>query len=119
MATPDTFNPASAKELLEALEDDAGEALTGYWNIVKVRISDNLKVLSETTIRTAEARLKGEITDADVDSILISQEHLINSLLITTNAIPYIAAQKALNAIFRVIGIVVSNRTGGLINPFP
>lgn len=119
MAVDPNFNPQDADELVEALTAEAKGALTGYWKTVRPRIEDNLKILSETSLRTAESRLKGQITDADVDAILYVQEQQLNSLLIMVQGVPYIAAQKALNAVFKVIGIVISNRTGGLLNPFP
>ena len=117
MSDLSTFDPASVQDLIDKIEDDAGTALTQYWNVAKARIGENTRVLAETTVRVAKGLADGSLSEADADSILYVQEQLFNATLNSVRNMPYVAAQKGLNAIFKVVGWVVFNRTG--INLFP
>ena len=111
-----TYKPSSVDDLLKGLVSTAITAAGNAWNKVKDDITAHLSLIAQQTISTKGKLLSGEITDKEADHTFSLLEINLNSALLEAVVLPYIVAQKLLDAVFSVVVAVIKNYTGLSLN---
>jgi hypothetical protein len=111
------FNPADVDELLDRLGGELTNVASDWWRDNKDKIGGYLTYLATATIETREALAEGRITQEYADIIMHDQELAFKQTLQFARFMTLVLAQKLYDAVFRVIGWVIFNRTG--VNLWP
>lgn len=111
-----TFNPSSFDDLLKAFLDEGGAAIGGSIEDMKV-VPGHLKTLAEATLKTGKALAEGRISAQTAEELMRDRKETFIQLLEFEAFMGLVVAQKLTDAVFRVIGAAIRNRTG--INLIP
>jgi hypothetical protein len=112
MADLATFNPTDVDELFDQLVSEvSGEAKT-WWTKNKGLMTGYLKSLAEASMQTTIALHNKQITAAQANRAFRAQKLAFEQTLDFSKLMTLVLAQRLLDAIFRVIGWVILNRTG-------
>ena len=106
-----TFNPASADDLFEAIVEEGGRALGRPLENVQA-VSGHLRQLAEDSLKTARALAEGRIDAETARDAFEGRRQALLQLGEFVELQALQAAQRAADAIFRVIGAAIRNRTG-------
>ena len=106
-----TFNPATAEELFRALVREGGEALGRPLDNVQA-VAGHLHQLAEDSLKTARALVEGRIDEQTAREAFAARKRLLLQIGEFVELQALQAAQRAADAIFRVIGAAIRNRTG-------
>ena len=111
-----TFNPQNLDELFHGLIEEGRAAVGGAVDNVAA-VPAHLKTLAEATLKTAAALAEGRIDAETAKEIFEDRKATLKQALEFEAYMALVVAQKLTDAVFRVIGAAIRNRTG--INLFP
>ena len=114
---PDTFDPDSVGDLVQAILGDLRDLSARWWNENASLVEGYTRSLAEATMQTRTALIEKRIRPDEADRIMHMQELAFNSLIHFTKFMTFSLAQKALDRTFRLVGLAIFNRTG--VNLFP
>ena len=106
-----SFNPASVGELLRAMLDEGGRALGRPLDNVQA-LEGYLRGLAEDSLATAEALAEGRISERAAQRAFDDRQAELVEMREFVELQALQGAQRAADAIFRVIGAAIRNRTG-------
>jgi hypothetical protein len=106
-----TFKPASADELFKAILREGGQALGKPLENVQA-VAGHLRLLAEDSLKTAKALVEGRIDEQTAREAFEGRKQALLQLRAFVELQALQAAQRAADAIFRVIGAAIRNRTG-------
>ena len=105
------FSPASFDELLEVLVAEGGEAIgTPLENIQAV--TGYLRILADGSMKTMRALAEGRIDAQTAADVLAERKEVLVQTAEFTGLMGLVAAQRLADAVFRVVGWAILNRTG-------
>ena len=115
------FNPTSLDALLDAMLTEGSNAVDGVLEDA-VAVRAHLKTLADASLKTMKALGAGTISADTAAEIMEERKDVLGQMLEFELFLAHVAAQKLTDAIFRVIGWAVFNRTGinlvpGLVQP--
>ena len=115
------FNPGSFDELFGAIVREGEQALGRPITNVQ-SVAGHLRSLTEASLKTAAALAEGRIDEEAAREAFESRKRVLLQMSEFVQLQTLQAAQRAADAIFRVIGWAILNRTGinvapGLVNP--
>ena len=111
------FNPETVGELFDRLGDELKGVATDWWNENHESVGGYLTYLATATLQTRAALVEGRISQEYADIIMHDQELAFKQTLQFATFMTLVLAQKLYDAVFRVIGSVIFNRTG--VNLWP
>lgn len=115
------FNPGSIDELLGAILDEGKQAVGRPIENVQA-VAGYLRGLAKDSLETAKALAEGRITEQAAKRAFEGRQAELVEIREFVELTGLQAAQRATDAIFRVIGWAIFNRTGiniapGLVTP--
>jgi hypothetical protein len=111
-----TFNPTSFDQLFNAFVEEGSAAING--NVADIKaVPAHLKTLAKAALKTAQALAEGRIDKETAGDALQAQKDAFKQALEFEAFMALVVAQKLTDAVFRVIGAAIRNRTG--INLIP
>lgn len=108
----DDFKPETAKELSDGIFAYLALEIGKEWISIRKEIAQHVRAVSVRAMETKTLLAAGRITPAQADFELHGQEYYLNNIILLSTIIPYVLAQKVLNAIFKVINVAIKNWTG-------
>ncbi|WP_324748779.1 hypothetical protein SH591_08655 [Sphingomonas sp. LY54] len=115
------FNPTSLDALLDAMLTEGRSAVEGVLDDA-ITVRAHLKTLADASLKTMKALGEGTISAETAAEIMEERKKVLGQMLEFELFLAHVAAQKLIDAIFRVIGWALFNRTGinlvpGLVQP--
>jgi hypothetical protein len=111
------FNPVDVSELLDRLGDELTTVASDWWQENKDTVGGYLTYLATATLQTRAALAAGTIDEQYADIVMHDQELAFKQTLQFATFMTLVLAQQLYDAVFRVIGWVIFNRTG--VNLWP
>jgi dsDNA-specific endonuclease/ATPase MutS2 len=116
-----SFNPTNANDLFRTIIQEGEQALGRPIENVQ-SLAGHLRRLAEDSLKTAEALLEGRIDAQTAQEAFEGRKEVLLQMREFVELTALQAAQRAADAIFRVIGWAIFNRTGinvapGLVHP--
>jgi hypothetical protein len=106
-----TFNPTSFDDLFKAFVDEGSAAIGTSIKDIKA-VPGHLKTLAEATLKTAAALAEGRISAETAKEIMVDRKETFKQALEFEAFMALVVAQKLTDAVFKVIGAAIKNRTG-------
>ncbi|MEA1014117.1 hypothetical protein [Sphingosinicella sp. LY1275] len=115
------FNPTSLDALLDAMLTEGRSAVEGVLDDA-ITARAHLKTLADASLKTMKALGEGTISAETAAETMEERKAVLGQMLEFELFLAHVAAQKLTDAIFRVIGWAIFNRTGinlvpGLVQP--
>ena len=107
-----TFKPNTSDELLQGILGQVAGVVGADLNKFKDTCGAQLQSLATTAWNTQISLAKGEVTQADADIAMHTQELFLNNILLQADFMTYKLAQDALDAVFAVVVAAIKNLTG-------
>jgi hypothetical protein len=107
-----TFNPRNFGELAEVLEEQIGDIATDWWNENKVVVSARMRLLAKAAMKTTKALAEGRIDQETAEEALAMQRSALDDVITYSQFMSLVLAERVKDALFKVIGQVILNRTG-------
>jgi hypothetical protein len=105
------FNPTSIEELIEATFTEArtaiGQPIENF-----ASIPAHLTTLAEASLETMKALAEGRLDRQTAEEIMIERKQVLEQIARFSAFMTLVVAQKLSDAVFRVIGWAIFNRTG-------
>ena len=116
-----TFNPSSVDDLFRAIVREGEQALGRPIENVQA-VAGHLRTLASDSLKTAAALVEGRIDEETARQAFEGRKEVLLQMREFVELTALQAAQRAADAIFRVIGWAIFNRTGinvapGLVQP--
>ncbi|MGP1352002.1 MAG: hypothetical protein ACTS1Z_01645 [Parasphingopyxis sp.] len=112
-----TFNPGSVSELLDTMIGEVSQVAGDWWEENSGLMKGYLAELAEGTMQTGAALAEGRISAETADAVLRGRARVLDQLLDLAAYMTLVLAQKLADAIFRVVGWAIYNRTGVNLAP--
>ncbi|PKP80611.1 MAG: hypothetical protein CVT79_15140 [Alphaproteobacteria bacterium HGW-Alphaproteobacteria-18] len=110
--TLDDFKPETSKDLADGIFAYLALEIGKEWVSIKKEIAQHVRAVSIRATETRALLAAGKITAAQADFEMHGQEYYLNNIILFSTIIPYVLAQKVLNAVFKVINAAFKNWTG-------
>lgn len=107
-----TFNPTDVDALFDRLASEVTGEAKKWWTKNKGLMAGYLRSLAEASMQTTIALQQKEITEAQANRAFRVQKLAFEQTLDFSKLMTLVLAQRLLDAVFRVIGWVILNRTG-------
>ena len=117
MSDLSNFNPESVNELFDTLSDELTTVASDWWRDNKDTVGGYLTYMATATLQTRAALAEGRITQEYADIVMHDQEQAFKQTLQFATFMSLVLAQKLYDAVFRIVGWVIFNRTG--VNLWP
>ena len=116
-----SFNPGSIDELLGRILRDGEQALGRPIENVGA-VAGHLRGLAEDSLKTAKALAEGRIDEETAREVMAGRKEILVQMTEFVELTGLQAMQRVADAVFRVIGWAILNRTGinlapGLVDP--
>jgi hypothetical protein len=115
------FKPANVDELVKAFTEEGRAAIGGAIDNSQA-VAGHLRTLAEASVKTMGALALGQIDAQTAKTIMDERKDVIKQAFQFEAYMALVVAQKLTDAIFRVLGWAIFNRTGiniapGLVDP--
>ncbi len=108
----DTFKPESAEDFASAIVQVVVGEVKDLWNEAKDTLLSHITALATAVAKTQERLISGVFSEADADYAIHQQELYFNNILLLSEFLPYVLAQRILNGVFTLINAAIKNVTG-------
>ena len=111
-----TFKPENARDLLDAIFGEVSSVVTSSFKSFKQEVGAILSSIAHKAMMVARLLADDQITLADADFALHTQEVALSSVLLYSQFITYAIAEDVRAAVFKVVVAAVKNLTGFSLN---
>lgn len=112
MADLTAFKPTNVDDLFDMLVDEVTGEAKQWWTKNRGLMTGYLKSLAEAQFQTALALESKQITEKQANRAFRSQELAFEQSLEFSKYMTLVLAQRVMDAVFRVLGWAIYNRTG-------
>jgi hypothetical protein len=107
-----TFKPENAGDLLDAIFGEVATIVTSNFKSFKQEVSGIVTSIAHKAMMVARLLADGQISLADADFALHTQEVALSSVLLYSRFIAYDIAEDVRSAVFKVVVAAIRNLTG-------